>query len=82
MPPNEPFTNFEDPMVRERLNEALARVNGQVEDIPIVIGGQEFRTNDVKYQVSVSINFILLKSILQLHHKVSEFVPIICKSQI
>ncbi|XP_065060701.1 delta-1-pyrroline-5-carboxylate dehydrogenase, mitochondrial-like [Rhopilema esculentum] len=52
LPPNEPFTNFEDPIVRERLNEALARVNGQVEDIPIVIGGQEFRTNDVKYQVS------------------------------
>lgn len=54
LPPNEPGTDFTDPEVRGKLQEALSRVNGTVEDIPIVIGGQEFRTSDVKYQVCVS----------------------------
>ena len=54
LPANEPATDFTDPAVRERLNEALARVSSHVEDVPIVIGGKEIRTADFRYQVSVS----------------------------
>ncbi len=57
LPPNEPATDFTDPHVRETLNEALARVSSHVEDIPIMIGGKEFRTSEHRYQVSVSIKF-------------------------
>eukprot|EP00794_Sanderia_malayensis_P015177 gene15177-16739_t len=52
MPPNEPATDFTDPRVREQLNEALSRVTSHIEDIPIVIGGKDFRTAEHRYQVS------------------------------
>jgi len=51
LPPNEPLTDFTDPKVAEKLQEALAGVNSRCEDIPIVIGGQEYRTEDASYQL-------------------------------
>jgi len=52
LPLNEPLTDFTDPSVNEKLKQALADVNATCEDIPIVIGGQEFRNDDVQYQES------------------------------
>ena len=40
---------------RQLLEETLAKYEGKVEDIPIVIGDKEIRTDQVKYQVCVSI---------------------------
>ena len=54
LPPNEPFTDFTNPAVREKLSDALSKIKDKTEDIPIVIGGKEFRTSDIKYQVCVS----------------------------
>jgi len=51
LPPNEPLTDFTDPDVASKLQEALAGVNSRCEDIPIVIGGQEYRTDDSRYQL-------------------------------
>ena len=36
---------------RQELEQALKKISGTCEDVPIVIGGQEFRTGDVRYQV-------------------------------
>ena len=55
LPSNEPLTDFTIPAVRDRLADSLARIKDKTEDIPIVIGGNEFRTSDVKYQVCVSM---------------------------
>ena len=38
---------------REELSAALARHQDVTEDIPIVIGGKEYRTDDVRYQPMV-----------------------------
>ena len=38
---------------RGELKDALERHGSQVTDIPIVIGDEEIRTNDVHYQVEV-----------------------------
>ena len=54
LPLNEPATDLTNPDVRAKLDEAISRVSQNCEDIPIVIGGQEYRTSDVKYQGSVS----------------------------
>ena len=60
LPPNEPGTDFTDPEVRQKLAESLSKIKEKTEDIPIVIGGQEFRTADIKYQVCVSIFMIII----------------------
>lgn len=52
LPLNEPATDLTNPDVVSKLNEAVSRVTENCEDIPIVIGGQEYRTSDVKYQGS------------------------------
>ena len=44
---------------RAALEAALQKNNNHTEDVPIIIGGQEYRTDDVRYQVMVSA--ILLK---------------------
>jgi 1-pyrroline-5-carboxylate dehydrogenase len=36
---------------RQELEAALGRYSAQCEDIPIVIGGKEYRTENVQYQV-------------------------------
>ena len=41
---------------REELSAALARHQDVTEDIPIVIGGKEYRTDDVRYQPMVIRN--------------------------
>ena len=50
---NEPILGFA-PGSPERiaLREALTKVEAEVKDIPIVIGGEEIRNANVKYQVS------------------------------
>ena len=40
---------------RKELQAALQEVSSNVEDVPIIIGDEEIRTNDVRYQVMVSI---------------------------
>jgi len=52
LPPNEGPTDFCDEHVKSKLNEALEKVKSTCEDVPIVIGGTEYRTENVKYQVS------------------------------
>lgn len=52
LPLNEPATDFTNDQVTQKLQEAVGRISKSCEDIPIVIGGQEFKTSDVKYQVS------------------------------
>ena len=47
LPPNEPLTDFTNPDVAARLHEAVDGVSSRCEDIPIVIGGQEYRTDNV-----------------------------------
>jgi len=36
---------------RKELEKALKEVSSKTEDVPIIIGGQEYRTKDVRYQV-------------------------------
>ena len=38
---------------RVELEAALVKYSDVTEDVPIVIGGQEYRTDDVRYQVMV-----------------------------
>ncbi|XP_047135019.1 delta-1-pyrroline-5-carboxylate dehydrogenase, mitochondrial isoform X1 [Hydra vulgaris] len=52
LPPNEPPTNLNDPEIRRILQLNINNVKQNCEDVPIVIGGKEFRNHDVKYQVS------------------------------
>lgn len=51
IPLNEPLTDFENPEVKAKLKEAIAAVNASTEDVPIIIGGEEIRTDDVRYQL-------------------------------
>ena len=55
LPENEPFTDFTNPAVVEKLQQAFETVSKECKDVPIVIGGEEYRTDDVHYQVSVNI---------------------------
>ena len=41
---------------RADLESVLSSRSGQTEDVPIVIGGKEYRTDDVRYQPMVRIN--------------------------
>lgn len=50
---------------RKALEAALKEVSSNTEDVPIIIGGQEFRTKDVRYQVMVcSLNLNLKHCLL------------------
>lgn len=37
---------------RAELEKALNEISNKTEEVPIVIGDKEFKTNDVRYQVS------------------------------
>ena len=52
---NEPMPEYA-PGSKERqlLEDTLKKYEGKVEDIPIVVGDKEIRTDQVKYQVCVS----------------------------
>lgn len=39
---------------RREIEDALKKTASNCEDVPIIIGGQEYRTSEVKYQVMVS----------------------------
>ena len=43
---------------RVELEAALVKYSDVTEDVPIVIGGKEYRTDDVRYQVMVNLCFI------------------------
>lgn len=57
--PNEDFAVKNEPLLgylpgsreRKELESTLKEVSEKCEDVPIIIGGQEFRTKDVRYQV-------------------------------
>ncbi len=57
---NEPVLSYL-PGSKERANleAALKTHAGQTEDCPIIIGGKEYRTDDVRYQVMVSRGFTI-----------------------
>lgn len=61
---NEPMPSYgPDSPERKQLYEALNKYKDKTTDIPIVIGDEEFRTKDVRYQVMVkAIISLLLKS--------------------
>ena len=44
---------------RIELEAALVKYSDVTEDVPIVIGGQEYRTDDVRYQVMVNFNLFV-----------------------
>lgn len=51
---NEPMPSYgPDSPERKQLYEALNKYKDKTTDIPIVIGDEEFRTKDVRYQVMV-----------------------------
>ena len=52
---NEPMPDYA-PGSKERqlLEDTLKKYEGKIEDIPIIVGGKEIRTDQVKYQVCVS----------------------------
>lgn len=60
---NEPMPSYgPDSPERKQLYEALNKYKDKTTDIPIVIGDEEFRTKDVRYQVMVkAIISLLLK---------------------
>lgn len=67
---NEPMFDY-GPGSEERvkLEAAIKQYDGQVTDIPIVIGGEEIRTSDVRYQVAVSFsgsNLLWLNDIVKI----------------
>ncbi|CAK9302342.1 unnamed protein product [Gordionus sp. m RMFG-2023] len=52
IPKNEPILNYEHgSWESEKLLKALSVYKDQVFDIPIIIGDQEYRTDDIKYQL-------------------------------
>jgi hypothetical protein len=47
--------------------EALQEIAATCEDVPIIIGDEEIRTNDVRYQVMVSrLNVVMILSVISL----------------
>lgn len=61
---NEPMPSYgPDSPERKQLFEALNKWKDTTTDIPIVIGDEEFRTKDVRYQVMVkALIYLPLKS--------------------
>lgn len=58
---NEPMPSYgPDSPERKQLYEALNKYKDKTTDIPIVIGDEEFRTKDVRYQVMVKAIISLL----------------------
>lgn len=51
---NEPVLSYEDGCEeKEALLKTLEKYSSSTEDVPIVIGDEEFRTKEIKYQVEV-----------------------------
>ena len=51
---NEPILGYlPGSQERKDLEASIAKFSGQTEDIPIIIGGKEYRTDNVQYQVIV-----------------------------
>lgn len=60
LPPNEPPTDLTSDHVREQIRSKIENARETCEDVPIVIGGTEYKTDNVKYQVVVSVFIVLL----------------------
>lgn len=60
LPPNEPPTDLTSDHVREQIRSKIENARETCEDVPIVIGGTEYKTDNVKYQVVVSVFIFLL----------------------
>ena len=65
LPPNEPPTDLTSDHVREQISSEIEKARETCEDVPIVIGGTEYKTDIVKYQVVVSvfISFLVISCI-------------------
>ena len=55
LPPNEPPTDLTSDHIREQILSEIEKARETCEDVPIVIGGTEYKTDNVKYQVVVSV---------------------------
>ena len=79
---NEPVLSYlPGSQERQDLEAALSALDGVTEDIPIVIGGKEYRTEHVQYQPMVSISykyFILMKTMDVCLSSVCVSGPICC----
>lgn len=45
---------------RNEIEAELKRLSDNVEDVPIVIGNEKFKTKDVRYQVMVRNEFLIV----------------------
>lgn len=45
---------------RKEIEAELKRLSNNVEDVPIIIGNEKFKTKDVRYQVMVRLYFRLI----------------------
>ncbi|XP_063220433.1 delta-1-pyrroline-5-carboxylate dehydrogenase, mitochondrial [Bacillus rossius redtenbacheri] len=69
---NEPVLQYlKGSRERRDLEDALRDTAGKCEDVPIIIGGEEIRTNDVHYQVMPHNH---KKKIAKFHHASAEIV--------
>lgn len=49
---NEPILSYtKGSQERKQLEESLVKIASKTEDVPIIIGGEEIRTNEVRHQV-------------------------------
>ncbi|XP_050537432.1 delta-1-pyrroline-5-carboxylate dehydrogenase, mitochondrial [Daktulosphaira vitifoliae] len=49
---NEPILGYtQDSKERKELETELNRISNTIEDVPIIIGSEKFKTNDIRYQV-------------------------------
>ena len=56
---NEPILGYlPGSQERKDLEASIAKFSGQTEDIPIIIGGKEYRTDNVQYQVCTILKTI------------------------
>ena len=60
LPPNEPPTDLTSDHIRQQILSEIEKARETCEDVPIVIGGTEYKTDNVKYQVVVSVFIYLL----------------------
>ena len=76
---NEPILGYEKgSKERQELEAKLEYYGSKVHDVPIVIGDEEIRNNDVHYQVRVSGWQDVIISTKDVHHQVSRVQRVGC----
>lgn len=80
-PKNEPVLDYSDPKSAHRLEleRQLSELAEQTLDIPIVIGGKEFRTNEPKYQV---VPYDHEKRVARFYHAPQELIRQACDASL